>query len=386
MSYDVDWWDGTGALPTLYSLTADGAIVEWTCWVEGYYVCVQWGQQGGKMQTGKYVCTPKNAGRANATTPEQQAVLEAISKWKRQVRRKYYMDIGSARAGAGRTQAGMWSPMLAHKFKEHLNKVVYPCYEQPKLDGLRCFAYRKDGGVFLQSRGGKPYDVAHIQSYLEPYLDEGMILDGELYIHGMPLQDITSLVKRPQEMSQLLEYHCYDMASKEEDLSDIPFQARIGTLWQFFENIDNPMAHMFLKYVPTYTAGSYEEVIKYHNHFVGEGYEGAIIRSPNGTYDFGKRSTGLLKLKEFQDQEFPIIGWTQGKGKFENAPVFTCQTAEGKTFEVVPKGTQATRLQMLQDAPNLIGKLMTVRFFDWTTEGKPHHAVGVAIRLEEDMS
>jgi DNA ligase-1 len=369
---NVDEWDGTGTLPPLYAKTATGAINVWVCWVSGAHVVVQWGQDGGAQQQARFECKPKNAGRANATTAEEQAIKEAVAKWKKQVKKKYFET-----PEAAGTELNL-KPMLAKSFEDRKAKVTYPVDVQPKLDGVRCFAYRRDGRVFLQSRGGDPYDVEHIRSALEPCLTaEGHVLDGELYLHGTSLQNITSLVKRPQEGSERLSYCIYDHTFIET--YNTAWQMRRTVLERWFK--ESAPSESILP-VPTVQAESEERVRALHDHYVKAGYEGAIIRTLDGVYKFGYRSSDLLKLKSFQDAEFPIVGWTVGKGKFANVPIFKCTTGEGKEFDVAPKGTDAERLEMLRKADSLIGKQLTVRFFDWTDERIPHFPVGICIREE----
>lgn len=365
---EADNWDGTGHLPILYAKTADGAINVWKVWVEGCYVCMEWGQKDGAMQTGRYACAPKNLGRSNATTAEEQARLEAISRWKKQCKKKYFPDEGSAATGFN------LKPMLAKGFRD-CKKLTWPASLQPKFDGLRCLAYRKDGRVFLQSRGGDPYSVAHIAEELEAVLPDGLILDGELYSHGISLQQVNSLVRRPQPDSLLVEYHVYDVTMPDRL---IPWHQRRDMLARWFSGFSTPLGSVHA--VETWEVASEAEVKAHHDALVANGYEGAIVRLHHGLYKFGFRSGELLKFKEFQDDEFPIIGWTAGKGKFENAPILRCATKEGKHFDVVPKGTDEERRAMLENAQNLVGKLLTVRFFDWTDDGIPHFPVGVVIR------
>src|SRR3989304_5553014 len=93
----------------------------------------------------------------------------------------------SPRTKAGETKR--IKPMLAAPFEDHKHKLVYPVTVQPKFDGVRCLAFRKaDGTIMLQSRGGDPYELPHIQNEISPWLGNGWILDGELYIHGTSLQ------------------------------------------------------------------------------------------------------------------------------------------------------------------------------------------------------
>lgn len=231
MTYDADNWDGKNALPKLYSRTAAGAVNTWEVWLDGEGgVVVRWGQLNGTLQTATFQCERKNVGRANATTAHEQSRLEAISKWKKQLKKKYYEQLEDATKPHLR-------PMLAAKFVDHRKKVQFPVDVQPKFDGVRCLAYRLDVSepVTLYSRGGDPYDVEHIRSILDEVLPAGIMLDGEIYVHGMSLQQIISLVKRPQEGSDQLNYHVYDFVNLELQGSE-PWKERRRHLSEWFEN------------------------------------------------------------------------------------------------------------------------------------------------------
>lgn len=373
MTYDPDEWGGFEPLPTLYSRTGTGATNVWKCWVEGCYVHVEWGQLDGAMQQGSFACSPKNTGRSNATTAEEQARLEAISKWKKQLKKKYSMTVEA-------TKALNFAPMLAKGFEDRKTKLTYPADVQPKFDGVRCLARRDEQGyIQLMSRGKDPYSVAHIAEALGAFVSGDEVLDGELYIHGEKLQNIVSLVKRPQEGSSALTYCVYDIIS----MSNLQVQSwaeRRKALQRWFDFSRPAGLPEFIQMVQTVTVNSEEEVRYYHDEFVKLGYEGAIIRLHDGLYRFGYRSSDLLKLKAYQDAEFPIIGYTQGKGKFANVPIFKCRTADGKEFDVVPKGTEEERYDMLKNAKKLIGEDATVRFFSYSLDGIPTFPVMVCVR------
>lgn len=364
-------WDGSKPLPPLYSKTATGAVNVWNCWVQGPLVCVSWGQMGGAMQNATFACQPKNVGRANATTAEQQAIKEAISKWKKMLKKKY----SETPETAGETVR--IKPMLALSFKDHKEKLVYPVTVQPKLDGLRCLAYKKDGHIYLQSRGGDPISLPHIQQELHWHLPDNHVLDGELYIHGASLQSITSLVRRPREESKEIFYCVYDVILPIRE----PWSQRKRWLYEFFWNKSFNRVWM----VGNQSAHNEQQIQEMHDSYADSGYEGAMIRGEFAIYREGYRSPDLLKLKAWEDAEFPIIGWTIGKGKAENMPIFICKTEDGKEFEVVPKGTAEERKEMLDNAQNLLGRLLTVQYLGYTEDGKPKCARGIAIRDRSDL-
>lgn len=381
-SYDPESYQGQGTMPTLYTKAADGSVGEWTVWSIGDEVCTEWGKVGGKMQQSSFKCEAKNVGRANATTPEQQAILEAISQWKKKRKKKYFLT--SEEASAPKAPR----PMLAKSGKEAKKleeKLEEGADVQPKYDGLRCLIWRKDedtddGHITLQSRGNDEYNVQHIEWALLPFLSSDIVLDGELYAHGVSLQTITSLARRPQEDSVQLTYVIYDFIRKQQP--DMEWRQRWEELKSWHASLRSMGLEDCIQLAQTEHVRSVADVERWHDAFVQAGYEGAIIRFSHGRYRFGYRSSELLKWKKFQDAEFPIVGYTNGKGKFSEFPVFRCVTGEGRGFDVMPMGTEEQRRQMLIDAPNFIGKQLTVRFFDWTDERIPHFPVGVAIRPE----
>ena len=364
---NVDDWDGESPLPLLYSKTSTGAVNVWECSVKEDSVIVKWGQEDGKQQDAEFKCLPKNQGKKNETSANQQAVKEAIAKWKKQVKKKYHWSRDHVLTTKN------LKPMLAKDFHKEEKKLSYPVMVQPKFDGVRCFAYLKEGRPYLQSRGGDPYVVEHIQKDLEGILTEGMILDGELYHHGTSLQTINSWVKKPQEKSVNIEYYIYDMyLESEPELDNFRRSMRRQELLK--------LPPKSIVCVPDDTAGSKKEVVSCHDRYVQCGYEGAIARNYKGIYKLGYRSSDLLKLKNFQDDEFEIIGWKNGKGKFKNVPIFACKTKEGGVFDCTPKGTEEERANMLAEADSYIGKDLTVRFFAYTDDNIPQFPVGIAIR------
>ncbi len=352
--------------PILYSRTAKGAVNTWRIWTDGPAIICEWGAMGGKMQTSTVFADPKNTGKANATTAEEQAVKEAEAKHTAQIKKKYSPNLETA----GETKRV--KPMLAEGYEKHKKKLKFPVTLQPKLDGVRCLAYWLDGNIVLQSRGGDFYRMEHVIAALKDVLSEGMTLDGELYNHDISLQDLNSLVRRPQAGSEAVQYHVYDVPSHGGTwIERQEFLGGLGEDGNIVQVVDSPLAD------------SHEHILEIYRDLVEAGYEGAIVRAHDGLYRFGSRSAQLLKVKSFLDREYVITGWCEGK---DGLPVFTCITDEGKTFDVRPTGTREQRLDMLKNANSLIGQLMKTKYFDLTDDGIPHFPVGLGIRDPGDLS
>jgi len=362
----------------LFYKTSKGSINIWDIWTEGGNICTRWGQKDGKQLEASKAAKPKNVGKKNATTAEEQAELEAQAMWVKKLESKYYKSEEEA------LNELVFLPMLADSFekrKKFVTKDNYPVTVQPKLDGLRCLAFWLMDEVKLMSRGGKVYSLPHISAALETSLSKKDVLDGELYIHGESLQELNRLVrgshKYPEHVK--VEYHVYDMVPNGD--TSMPCDERLATLANFHRKHD----HTVIRSVKTSQVPNEAEVFKIQSEFIQQGYEGAIVRLHEGVYRFGYRSKQLLKVKSFQDAEFEIIDFTSGIGKFSECIIYTCITAEDKPFNVVPKGTFEQRKAWLAEGDSHVGKQLKVQFADWTEDRKPQFPVGICIRLEEDM-
>jgi ATP-dependent DNA ligase len=146
----------TKHFPILFKQGGRGQTQEWVILANDLgdgtaeYI-VTHGQVGGAMQTtSTKVAVGKNIGKKNETTAFEQACLEAESKWKKQ------QDKGYCESLTDLSDAKLYLPMLAKSFKDYGHKIKFPCYVQPKLDGIRCIAHKTQAGqIQLLSRKGK---------------------------------------------------------------------------------------------------------------------------------------------------------------------------------------------------------------------------------------
>ena len=242
-------------------------------------------------------------------------------------------------------------PMLANKWEDRKKYISAPFYVQPKLDGVRLLVSNK--GCF--SRTGKPVKGV---DHLSKGLKEGEWLDGECYDPDMSFEDITSAFKT-NPMS--LKFYVFDYFDTNQP--DLPFTERMKKV-----TVETKLVH------------NESSVKKYHDTFVKQGHEGVMIRDAKSTYEVGKRSNYLLKYKEFQTEEYEIVGAKTGHGRDANAVVWMCKTQDGQEFTVRPEGTIAQREEHYKNHKNYIGKMLTVRFQNLTALGVPRFPIGVCIR------
>ena len=367
----------TDKLATLFHKGSKGSIYTWNIWTEGAEIVTEYGQIDGKKQIARKIAKPKNVGRANETSANEQAKLQATSMWTKKKERKYRETLDDAEENE------VFLPQLAADFEKRRGKKKnghsYPCDIQPKLDGVRCLAYWIDGDVRLMSRGGKTYNCPHISKELSEVLPKNHVLDGELYIHGETFQTITSWVKKFRPETENVKFHAYDYVDL--DSRDLTWEERWTNLDAFFEQ----SSYKTIIETPTLTCENEEEVIAQTAEFVEEGYEGSIVRMyEDSAYKFGFRSKALLKVKSFFDEEYEVVGFHTGVGKFANCPIWECTSPNGN-FNTICKGTLVQRGEQLKNADSYIGQMLKVKFFEKTDDGLPRFPVGIGFRMTEDM-
>jgi DNA ligase-1 len=363
--------------PKLYGVSSTGAVKEWEIGVieeDGVAVIVTThGQLNGKKQVAKEkVREGKNLGRSNETTPYEQAVMDAESKWKKKKDANYSEAVPSVDAGMPKIAPNML-PMLALKLADRKHDLVWPVFAQAKFNGVRCLIKRKGDLITFTSRKGKAYKNFNymIPELVELMLD-GEVFDGEMYNHGeISFQKLCSLVKEEKNpdfeaLKRYVKFYNYDY------VSDKGFKERKKHLFADGK---------YVRKVDSYLLEYEKDIYTLHNQVVAEGYEGVMVRSGGDEgYKFQYRSPALLKYKEFQDEEYKIVGGREGVGKDEGQCIFKCQMENGKTFDVKCKGPNEVRQEQFKNLKSYIGKMLSVRFQSFTDDGIPLFPVGIVVR------
>ncbi|CCV12893.1 hypothetical protein [Mesorhizobium sp. STM 4661] len=321
--------------------------------------------EGAKTTTAYTVCTPKSQ-----ETAEAQALFEAIADQTKKLERDYHRSVDDIDTPL------MFKPMLAQAYET----VSFPCFAQPKLDGVRCIATAK--GLF--SRQGKRFlGVPHIEEALAPAFtnDPGLILDGELYNHDFKddFNQIVSMVKKQNptagqlaKSAELIQYHVYDFPSVHGT-----FSARQNHLAALvFEEMTNSP----IKIVQTRVAVDQAHLDGLYLNWMEAGYEGQMVRL-NGPYE-NKRSKNLLKRKEFQDAEYPVSQIGEGLGDWAGYAKWVefilpgdKRTESGERPKAGIKGTKAFTKELLARRDSV--KTTKIKFFNLTPAGIPRFPVAI---------
>jgi DNA ligase-1 len=315
-------------------------------------------ETGKKTESITKIETGKNKGKKNETGHYEQAIAEAKSKWEK-------------KRDSIQQEDKPKFPMLAHEFKKHEKKVIYPCYVQPKLDGYRMI-YDSTKRT-ITTRQGKDLPIIRQSGRLFDELDEippGLILDGELYVHDGASFEALGVLRKTKNLSekelselQKINYHVYDLVDENS-----AFEERLKTLDALFGV--NPKEK--IKGVETFEIKNKEELLVLHDKFIKEGYEGSMVRSQAGKYKEKYRSYDLLKYKDFMDEEFEITGFTFESDHLnpeDKLVIWIIKVADGIECNVRPKGNKEDKRYLYEHASEFIGKKLWVKFFDYTGDG-----------------
>lgn len=372
--------------PRLFKKTNTGAIEEWTIFTNDNVIHTSWGQEGGALQVTSETIFGKNTGKANATTPVQQAAKEAAARWTKQLKKGYCTTREAA--AAGDTDAiieGGLKPMLAPSqiYPIHAKHLTWPVFVQPKLDGQRCVAIVKpNGDVTLWTRTRKRIlSCPHIEKSLREWLcDRGnlqheTVLDGELYADkfSADFEGLMSLVRKqePSPGVEQVEFHVYDL------IRPLPQVDRLVQLNMMFKFLGIPPN---VREVQTYVAFDDAKVRSVHEKNLAAGYEGSMLRSHDGKYEGGKRSFFLQKLKDMVDAEFEILWVNEGVGKDEGTVgSFQCKIGD-KDFAARLKTTWERRRELFLHPEQWRGKMLTVKYQNLTSDGLPRFPIGKGLR------
>jgi DNA ligase-1 len=343
---------------TLYKRSTTGKVSLWQIEVEGNKFRTISGFNCGLKVTSDFtVCEAKSY-----CTAEEQAIKQATSLHKKK------MELGAFENIKDIDNPILFEPMLAKDFDKEGHKIKYPIGSQGKLDGVRCVI--KASGMW--TRKGKPLvSTPHIWNSVKPLFEiyPDLILDGELYTDKLAndFNKIISCVRKTkptkediEESAKFIEFWCYDCI----DEDDLGFIDRYNNLSGKY----NLESYKYCKILSTFTLKNKAEVIEQFKNYIIQGYEGQILRVLNSKYE-NKRTSSLIKHKDFKTEEFTIITVNEGVGKLANkVGTMTIITDDEILVDCAVNGTHEYLGEIWKNRGYYIGKLATVRYFDRTPD------------------
>ena len=297
-----------------------------------------------------------------------------------------YKLFGDAPAGTN----GVVKPMLAKQADKVTKTDIFnkKWIASRKIDGLRCIIYLGDDDkLHTSSRGATNYDSAMFEILTHPALiklfknNKGLMLDGECYHHGYTLQQINSIA-RTQKVAkdlEILQFYWYDIV----DLNN-PFKTRLAKmkslateLKEYGSEIGWEPDRMFkenelrIQFVPQVDVSGWDNMMKLHNEYVSEGWEGLVIRDPERPYKPNGRTNDMIKIKVYKDDCFKVVGKEAGLRGSEDM-VFIMQMPDGRTFKAKPFGDREQKQEYwINFEEKYNGHIGECKFFYYSDDGIP---------------
>lgn len=385
--------------------------------IKGYKITATWGdKRDAKLKTATFITKGKNENKENRTNVWTQTIKEAISDYNKKNKPNEKHELLTPMLASG---DAILEDNLAEEISKIWSKHPDDIRTQPKFDGHRLLVKmtrNSETRIYPYSRSG---DVSHISNELMAELefmyktiftkvgaspDDIVYLDGEYYLHGLPLQAISSAVRSEAqtEIKSTLQYHIFDVVITSEDgvISNDDSRTR---LWKV-HSLSTMFKLNLVKFVESKKPIGSQDMLQDYLQKRKDNYEGIIVRVSSKKYESG-RTPNMIKVKSLFREEFRIIGFSEGSGKHAGLIVFKCSLTEQSIerarkymndkdipvtefnlenpksvqFSVNPKATEAERKKMFEEGSIYIGKLYTVEFQDWSKEFKPLRPIGIAI-------
>lgn len=273
----------------------------------------------------------------------------------------------------------------------------FPLLASPKLDGVRCLII---DGVAM-SRSLKPIPNRYVQKLFGRKDYNG--LDGELIV-GLPNAHDAYRATTSGVMSEDGEpnvvFHIFD-----DFLIEAPYKNRYEEIYYGHEWGARvaPLEHWLVE--------NRDELEDYEVEYLTKGYEGLMLRDPEGPYKQGRsteKEGWLLKMKRFQDSEAEIVDVVEfmhndneakrnALGQLERSShkankrpgnklgaIVAKDLNTGVVFEIGTGFTDAERVALWTNA-KLIGKIVKYRHQPTGVKDKPRFPVYQGFRDKRDM-
>jgi DNA ligase-1 len=292
-------------------------------------------------------------------------------------------------------------PMLAAKLDDMPAR--YPLLASPKLDGVRALIINGE----VLSRSLKPIPNQHVQELFGRQALEGF--DGELIV-GSPVASDAYRATMSGVMSQSGEpdvtFHVFDNYT----LAYETFDVRLASVVRAIIKLRN--GNRRIHSVPHILVSHDEDLLRYETCMLSEGYEGVMLRHPDGVYKHGRatlREGSLMKLKRFEDSEAVVLGCDElmhnaneatrdelgrtkrsshkaGKvGRGTLGALHVRDVKSGVEFDIGTGFDDATRKALWGVRTTLPGKLVKYKYFPSGSKDKPRFPVFLGFRDLTDL-
>ncbi len=308
-------------------------------------------------------------------TPEQE-------KWMRKILKKN-LAIGVSVKSINKVTPGFiptFDVALAQKFDMKRIKRS-EVFIEPKLDGIRCLAIVQNRDAKLYTRAGKL-----ITNFDDTVGRELSKLNDGCYDGEIMSTDFTELMRQVYRKD-------------DKDISDVYFalfdyvpikewKEKSSELhaWRRYEILKCRVKLAEAKYLTVVerdrVKSDYDKIKKTHDDYVNRGYEGAMIKTIDAPYCFG-RDYSVMKFKAFFDADVPIIGYKEGTGKHQSKLGSFLVDYKGVEVNVGSGLTDKLREQLWENPEDHIGRIIEVRYQEETPDGSLRFPTFVCFRNDK---
>jgi DNA ligase-1 len=264
--------------------------------------------------------------------------------------------------------------MLAHDGANHESKITGKKLVEPKLDGVRAITVLdyESRTVTIYTRNGKVLEnFPHIVKAFEDNIDNfarSYVFDGEIVSNTF--QDLMTQVHRKDNVkaddARLMLFDIVPLFEFKQGCS-VMGQKRRSAFLREFQNIFADSGCIEIIPQKEFDLDSFIDEIEfkdYNKAMVDAGYEGIMIKDPDGKWE-GKRSVAWLKQKPFIEVSLAVTAVEEGTGRNKDKlGAVVCEGEDDGKRIVVNVGsgfTDEQRAEFWAAKDSLIGQVVEVR-------------------------
>ena len=268
----------------------------------------------------------------------------------------------------------------ADEIANHYGKLAYA---ERKYDGVRAQVHRKDGVTKIYSRRLEEVTAffPEVVRTLGGKVGE-FILDGELVPfsggHPLPFQLLQRRLRRQEDFEEAarnapVTYFAFDilLLSGKETI-ELPLSKRRALLSRTLKGTDVRMAE-------SDDVRTGDEIQAAFRRSREAGYEGLVVKDPDGPYAMGKRGAGWAKLKEELDTlDVVVVAAEYGHGKRAGViSDYTFAVRDGDELKTIGKAYSGLTDEEIGEMTRKL-KGITVKDYGYRREVRPEVVLEVA--------
>ena len=320
-----------------------------------------------------------------------ESVKESDEVWMRKILQKR-LSIGASAKTINKVYAGLiptFEVSLAQRFE--LKRIVehQQVYVEPKLDGIRCFAIVENGEAMLFARSGK------LISNFDDTIGSALVALGDGCYDGELMgEDFISLMRQAYRKENIESEGTYlalfDFLSLKEWKTNKTIMSTASRYQELSRKIETNKVmgtdSAYILLVQRYIVNAdYDSIMKLHDTFVTKGYEGAMVKTIDSPYHFG-RSYDIMKVKKFHDADLLIEAIEEGSGRLSGKMGAVMVDYHGVKVMVGSGFSDEERTQVWNDKDSFIGRMIEVRYQEVTPDGSLRFPTFVCFRSDRQES